>query len=102
MYITDVINFSIGQKHITYKSLLNGICTSENYHVIARTVHYNQILVPATEMAGVFFMENADNGSRYSPLAYFVYGGVYCFHVLRPTMCPSVTLWLFPDILKMQ
>ena len=30
--------------------------------------------------------------------ANFVCGGVYCFHVVHP----SVTLWFFPNILKMQ
>ena len=35
-----------------------------------------------------------------------VCGGVYCFHVVRPSVRPSVrlsmTLWFFPNTLKTQ
>ena len=34
------------------------------------------------------------------PPANFLCGGVYCFHVVRPSVCPSVTLCFFPNILK--
>ena len=34
------------------------------------------------------------------PLANFVCGGVYCSHVVRPSVCPSATLSFFPNILK--
>ena len=35
------------------------------------------------------------------PPANFVCGGVYCFHIRR-SVCQSVTLWFFPNILKTQ
>ena len=39
--------------------------------------------------------------AHYTPTN-FVCGGVYCFHFVCPSMCPSMTLCFFPNILKMQ